>query len=69
MTEKEIKEKYPTTDFERTFIGRTPSGGRFSVMRWSRLDGTPCKKKDAQVLSITEYDSDGNSINLTESLL
>ena len=68
MTEKEIRTLYPTTDFEQTKIGRTPSGGQFSVMRWSRFDGTPCTKKDAQVISITEYDASGRPINLTEAI-
>lgn len=68
MDAKEILQKYPNTEFEETRIGGTPSGGAFSVLRWTRLDGTPCTKKDAQVISITEYDSHGRPVNLTEAI-
>lgn len=69
MSEKEIRERFPDNGYQKTVIGETPEGGAFSVLRWSRSDGTPCKEKDADLVSITVYSHDGERINLIEDRL
>lgn len=64
MTEKEIRTKFPNTEYQETIIGETPGGGAFAVIRWSLLDGTPCTKGEAKRTVITEYDSEGQKIDL-----
>lgn len=53
----------PDPKTTETAVGRTPSGGDYSVAYFYDKDGNPCPKRKAVRMNIVEYTNDGVRVN------
>ncbi len=65
----ERSEQEPDPRFTEKEIGRTPSGGAYSVAYYYDNEGNPCPKAQAARVNIIEYTEDGERLNETYGIL
>lgn len=62
MTDKEILELYPETEWRKTSIWKDPLGGDFSVADFFDDKGNPCAREKASSVIINSYKRDGSYV-------
>ena len=69
MTDKEILELYPETEWRKTSIGKSPLGGDFTVADFFDEKGNPCPQEKASSVIIHSYKRDGTFVGSNYGIL